>query len=265
MPKKVLFNLLLSAFLFAFLWAATVSAQTGSCSMSLEVSQNQSETKINGAAAIATNKETNKSYKSVLRKGMPYFAKLPSGDYRLTVSKVGYKRSIDDFGLDCSEKGREPWAIELYKGSSRQVVRLYPVLRSSPLTGAEANYYVEGDKKTGGSEQPPVVGRPESATQNNGASNVPKTISGGVVNGKATNLVKPAYPAAARAVRASGAVNVQVTIDEQGNVISAAAVSGHPLLRAAAVQAARDSKFAPTRLAGQLVKVTGVIVYNFVP
>jgi TonB family protein len=93
---------------------------------------------------------------------------------------------------------------------------------------------------------------------------VPKTISGGILNGKATNLVKPSYPAAAKAVRAAGAVNVQVTIDESGNVISATAVSGHPLLRAAAVQAARQSKFSPTMLSGQAVKVTGVIVYNFV-
>ncbi len=93
----------------------------------------------------------------------------------------------------------------------------------------------------------------------------PKIVSGGVVNGKATNLVKPPYPAAARAVRAAGAVNVQVTIDESGNVISASAVSGHPLLRPSAVQAARSSKFSPTMLSGQAVKVTGVIVYNFVP
>jgi protein TonB len=58
---------------------------------------------------------------------------------------------------------------------------------------------------------------------------------------------------------------VQVTIDESGNVISASAVSGHPLLRASAVDAARASKFSPTMLSGQAVKVTGVIVYNFVP
>ena len=31
---------------------------------------------------------------------------------------------------------------------------------------------------------------------------VPKTVSGGVLNGKATSLPKPAYPAAAKAVRA---------------------------------------------------------------
>ena len=94
---------------------------------------------------------------------------------------------------------------------------------------------------------------------------VPKTVSAGVVNSKATYLPKPEYPAAARAVRASGAVNVQVTIDENGNVISASAVSGHPLLRSSAVNAARSSKFSPTMLSGQKVKVTGVIVYNFVP
>lgn len=91
-----------------------------------------------------------------------------------------------------------------------------------------------------------------------------KTVSGGVVNSKAANLVKPAYPEAARAVRASGAVNVKVTIDESGTVISAEAVSGHPLLRAASENAARASKFSPTYLEGTPVKVTGIIVYNFV-
>ncbi len=92
----------------------------------------------------------------------------------------------------------------------------------------------------------------------------PRIISGGVINGKAVSLTKPAYPAAAKAVGAEGAVNVQVVIDEEGNVISATAVSGHPLLRTASVEAARSSKFNPTLLQGQPVKVSGVIVYNFV-
>jgi outer membrane biosynthesis protein TonB len=46
-------------------------------------------------------------------------------------------------------------------------------------------------------------------------------------------------------------------------VISASAISGHALLRQAAESAARASKFSPTMLSGQKVKVTGVIVYNF--
>jgi len=89
-------------------------------------------------------------------------------------------------------------------------------------------------------------------------------ISGGVLNGKAINLPKPAYPPIARAAHASGTVVVQVLIDENGNVVSAHAVSGHPLLQAAAVGAARSAKFSPTKLSGQPVKVTGVIQYNFV-
>ena len=89
-------------------------------------------------------------------------------------------------------------------------------------------------------------------------------ISGGVLNGKAISLPKPSYPPIARAAHASGTVVVQVTIDENGSVISASAVSGHPLLTQAAVNAARQARFSPTKLSGQPVKVTGVIQYNFV-
>jgi TonB family protein len=95
------------------------------------------------------------------------------------------------------------------------------------------------------------------------ASDVPRTINGGILNGKAVSLPKPAYPPAARAVNVSGAVSVQVVIDEEGSVISAVAVSGHPLLRAAAEQAAREAKFSPTFLSGAAVKVSGVVTYVF--
>lgn len=115
-----------------------------------------------------------------------------------------------------------------------------------------------GTAKTGGEEEAPPPPPPVKKAP-------PKTISGGVLNGKATSLPKPAYPAAARAVHASGAVNVQVLIDESGRVVSASAVSGHPLLRAAAVAAAQGAHFSPTLLSGQPVKVSGVITYNFVP
>jgi TonB family protein len=89
-------------------------------------------------------------------------------------------------------------------------------------------------------------------------------VEGGILNGRATALPMPEYPDAAKAVRASGLVAVKVTVDENGDVISATAASGHPLLRRAAVDAAREAKFAPTRLSGEAVKVSGVITYNFV-
>lgn len=91
-----------------------------------------------------------------------------------------------------------------------------------------------------------------------------RTISGGILNGSAISLPKPAYPPAARAVPASGKVNVQVTVGTTGSVESAKAVSGHPLLQAAAAAAAREARFSPKLLSGKPVKVSGIITYDFV-
>jgi protein TonB len=93
---------------------------------------------------------------------------------------------------------------------------------------------------------------------------VPRVVSKGVITGLALSLPKPTYPQIARQARANGPVNVQVLIDEYGKVISAKAVGGHPLLLAAAQQAAYGARFSPTKLGDQAVKVSGVITYNFV-
>ena len=92
----------------------------------------------------------------------------------------------------------------------------------------------------------------------------PPVISKGVITGLALQLPKPPYPQIAKQARADGPVSVQVLIDETGRVISAKAVKGHPLLLAAAQQAAYGARFSPTRLGDQAVKVSGVITYNFV-
>jgi len=97
-------------------------------------------------------------------------------------------------------------------------------------------------------------------------SNIPKPmviVSGGILNGKAVSKPEAAYPPIAKAARAQGTVTVQIVVDEDGDVVSAQAVSGHPLLQAAAVAAARQAKFTPTRLSGEPVKVSGVLTYNF--
>jgi protein TonB len=93
----------------------------------------------------------------------------------------------------------------------------------------------------------------------------PKIIrkSGGVFQGSATRRVEPTYPPLAKAARVSGSVVVEVTVDEGGSVISARAISGHPLLKDAAVNAARGWRFSPTMLTGVPVKVIGTITFNF--
>ena len=82
--------------------------------------------------------------------------------------------------------------------------------------------------------------------------------------GKVLELPKPNYPLIARAAHVSGTVEVQVIIGLDGNVIAAVAISGHPLLQASAVNAARQTRFTPPKYKGEPVKVVGVLQYNFV-
>ena len=100
---------------------------------------------------------------------------------------------------------------------------------------------------------PPVINKPKPST----------IVSIGVVNSKAIDLPKPPYPPFAKPVRATGIVTVEILIDESGKVISAHAVSGHVLLRPAAVKAAYQARFSPTLLSKQPVKASGIITYNF--
>src|SRR6185503_681007 len=99
------------------------------------------------------------------------------------------------------------------------------------------------------SEQPP------------GKSETSKAVSGGILNDKAISLPEPTYPAMAKAIRAAGTVVVEVTLNEEGRVISARATSGHALLHAAAVEAAHKAIFPQTILSGVPVKVIGIINY----
>lgn len=93
---------------------------------------------------------------------------------------------------------------------------------------------------------------------------VPKIPQSGICNGLATYLPKPEQPKPS-AVNASGVVNVQVSIDEHGDVTSANAVSGHPLLRPLAEKAALKAKFRQTTFSGKPVKINCPVVYKFLP
>ena len=91
------------------------------------------------------------------------------------------------------------------------------------------------------------------------------SVQGGDLDNLALKKPMPPYPPGARAAHVSGSVQVQVLVDETGKVIAARPVSGHPLLQAAAVAAARYARFSPTYRDGQLVKVSGFLTYEFVP
>ena len=118
----------------------------------------------------------------------------------------------------------------------------------------------------GGTGDAPVVDLPEPPPAPTPAPPAPPKVLkvSRVLNSQAISLPQPNYPQMARSIRVQGTVIVQVLIDEKGNVVSAKATSGHPLLIPEAQKAAMRARFSPTVLGEQAVKVQGVITYNFV-
>jgi TonB family protein len=111
----------------------------------------------------------------------------------------------------------------------------------------------------------PAATAPAATAPAAGTSPPPETrkVSEGVVRGNAIVKAQPIYPAVAKKMQAAGSVQVQVLISEEGRVIEASAISGHPLLLSAAVDAARKWVFKPTKLNGVPVKVQSVLTFGF--
>jgi TonB family protein len=137
---------------------------------------------------------------------------------------------------------------------------------SHPYVGSKEDrmFAVVGEKNDPATKDLPAANRAPSENQSE-SKTPPKTLTAGVLNGKAMQLPPPRYPAAARAVKATGKVPMQVLIDTDGKVLSAKPLSGHPLLQSVSRDAACKASFMPTLLSGQPVRVSGIITYNFVP
>lgn len=250
--------------LFGIGGAFEANAQRNSCAVKLDVSIVDTGVSLKGAAATARNTDTKRVYRSVLRNGFPYFARLPEGEYDISVMRAGYKRTADNYIVTCdlAEAGVLTTDIEMQKGNPRQTFTTAKTV-AAILPGERVKLGERINRNDTTTSLPSGETINDTPQADPRPSRVPKIISKGVVNGSAASLPKPPYPPAARVVRAAGTVSVRVTIDEDGNVISASAIDGHPLLQQAAVSAARQAKFRQTLLSGQPVKVSGIIVYNF--
>jgi outer membrane biosynthesis protein TonB len=85
----------------------------------------------------------------------------------------------------------------------------------------------------------------------------------GILNMKVVSEVLPAYPQRARDKGIEGTVEVQVLVNEDGEVIFANPLSGPEELWAESVKSAVGSRFPPTTLSGEPVKITGRLIYDF--
>ena len=123
---------------------------------------------------------------------------------------------------------------------------------------------ISGDPTSEAPPPPPAAVKPKP-TPESVPTPTPKQVLkvSEISPGLVLRRVSPQYPPLAKAARIQGAVQVQVLISEEGRVMSDQTVSGHPMLRAAAEDAARQWVFKPTTLNGVPVKVQGILTFNF--
>jgi protein TonB len=76
--------------------------------------------------------------------------------------------------------------------------------------------------------------------------------------------VQPNYPPLARSARIQGPVVVTALISRSGTMENVTAVSGHPMLVQAAVQAVSQWRYRPYILNGEAIEVETQITVNFV-
>jgi TonB family protein len=114
-------------------------------------------------------------------------------------------------------------------------------------------------------QKQPQVSQPvktETAKTDAPASNAMFEVGATLVS-YATSKPSPIIPPAARAMRTSGIVQVNVTVDEKGDVVEVGKATGPSLLQAAAKDAIRKWKFKPFVRDGQPVKASGYVNFNF--
>ena len=111
----------------------------------------------------------------------------------------------------------------------------------------------------------PAPAAPQSAPVQ--AASTARTIpnQGKVQQAELISRKDPAYPPLAKQSGAQGEVILTATIGVDGKVKDVQVVSGHPLLRSAAVAAVKQWVYRPTYLNGKPVESESRISLNFVP
>ena len=88
-------------------------------------------------------------------------------------------------------------------------------------------------------------------------------VQSGLMAGTLTIGPTPPYSQEAKNGGISGPVVLKITLDDNGQLSSINVLSGHPILSGPAELAARRSTYAPAKLEGMPVKITGLLIYNF--
>lgn len=157
----------------------------------------------------------------------------------------------------------DPSNEQAKKDLQRLVAEQQAKLKPEPLKTELA----KSEKET---SAPPTAANtnPSTATNPMTTGTAPKSAASlpanvGSLKNYAVKLAMPIYSAIDRQRNVQGIVTVEISLDEEGKILSVKAVSGPPSLRNAAEEAARKSKFKAVTVGEKTIKATGFINYNF--
>lgn len=150
----------------------------------------------------------------------------------------------------------EPAPVDSQPAKNEEPVKKDDAPKTIVVPNAPPRETVETVKQT--AEPEATTGGPAAETAKDSGP-----IDVGSLLAYATKQTAPVYPPAAKSMRASGVVRVEVTIDENGQVAEVQKTSGPPLLQTAAKDAVRKWRFKPFTRDGQPVKAIGFVNFNF--
>jgi TonB family protein len=176
-------------------------------------------------------------------------------------SPVSGSSPVTRIALDRQLGAKKPESTPLLVKSNPAQTRVEPQSQEStppppsPLTVASAAG-ASNDSALRGlmSSASPSLPKPTLATAK---------VSQGVSQGLLIKRVQPIYPQAALAMHAQGAVQIEATIDKEGNVTNLKVLSGDPLLTHAALEAVRQWRYKPYYLDGEPVEIQTQITVKF--
>ena len=138
-----------------------------------------------------------------------------------------------------------------------------PVKKDDPPKPIVIQNQPKENKETPKQQQPVQQQQPKSVPAVEAPAKEEGPLQVGSLLEYATDRSAPVYPPAARSMRTSGVVKVEVTVDEDGQVSDVQKTSGPTLLQAAAKDAVRKWRFKPFTRDGQPVRATGFVSFNF--
>lgn len=152
-------------------------------------------------------------------------------------------------------------AAETKKDTAQQAPNVSNTANTTQVTTRSRRVSSDGNTQTANQTASETS---ENKTENPIASeakdNSPMTV--GSLIEYATEKVNPVYPQAAKTVRVTGTVRVDLVVDEEGKV-EVENTTGPSMLQRAALDAVKKWRFKPFMRDGQPVKAKGYISFNF--